>query len=1202
MEFVWTRLKRWGVPLLRQCLAATPVLLAIAVGLLLAGIWWLGPHWTWRQATPLADLPTRILATLLVLLVPLLMWAGSLRRRYGRLQAEREQLAAHAADPCLPYLHAQQCLLERNRVSFLRHLRGRHRLYQLPWYLLLGEAGAGKTSLIAGSGQNFALTEMTRSVREDKTDPPAYPIEWWISDAAVLIDAPGQFVADAPLDTPSTDAPSMQSIDKRQVPLPPGLNQRLWTHLLHWLSEKRSRRALNGVVLVVDLMQLLNGPATYRQALAQRLRTRLYELTAELGTRLPLYVVLTKLDLLAGFEELFAGLPASSREAVTGFGFSLNGVADFDAWLDEFGQQLDRFVALLGEHTLDAMASARDQAARQRLVSLQGNLAGMRPWLKGFFEQALGSDRFTTPVLVRGIYFASVMQKGLVHNPFVEIVATSHGFLPQPGDAKPRGSDRVYFAQRLFQRAIYPEAGLAGDNLKVARSKRRRLLGGSAVAALSVLLATAGWQHYFTVNRDKASMVLARSQDFSAGAIDTREDSTGHNLLAPLEQIRHALSVYGDYREAWPGVADFGLYQGRAIGPMVDQAYLSLLSRRFLPAIASGVIARMDAAPPGSDEQLAALRVYRMLEDRDNREPQRVMEWMARQWQMAYPGQGQVQAGLMRHLEYALKYADADLPQHRERVAEVQRQLRQLPLPQRVYRSVKQSAHERLPQNLDLRQEVGPAFDVIYNRSALPHSADAQAFAVPAFLTRQGYLNDFEPRIGDLATLAMIDQWVLGERGAIDYSEVDREVLAGRLRALYSADYVDSWRRTLNQLEVTEFSDLGHAVKVLEEVTGPAAPLRRLLETVSANGDLPLPVAMPAMPAVLSAAMPPAAADPARHPQSAPVRREFAALAKLLEEKPDQPAYYHEVLAAIGGLYDYGKAIQDSPDRGKAALGAVLARFSLASPDPISHLRRLADSLPEPLDVHVRQLAEHTAQVLMVEALRELEIRWDADVYRFYQQRLAGRYPFSAAGNDASLEDFEAFFGPGGRLQAFQDRYLNVFVRDNLDALRTRDKSGYLVRTDVLEQLRAAERIRETFFNNQGGLGVQFSLEPLGLSGNKRSSVLALDGQLIPYSHGPSSRVGLIWPNTLSAGPGSRVALVHARGDTSSLGYQGPWSLFRLLSSGQLYGRTDTSVDLSFRIGDGIMRYRINAEKSLNPFTRRPFSGFTLPRTLLASP
>jgi type VI secretion system protein ImpL len=146
---------------------------------------------------------------------------------------------------------------------------------------------------------------------------------------------------------------------------------------------------------------------------------------------------------------------------VTGFGFSLAGVADFDAWLDEFGQHLDRFVALLGEHTIDAMARARDQTARQRLVSLQGSLAGMRPWLRDFFERALGCDRFTTPALVRGIYFASVMQTGLVHNPFVEIVATS-----------PPATTRRRQAQGQRSRLLRPAAVSAGD-LPRSRSGRR---------------------------------------------------------------------------------------------------------------------------------------------------------------------------------------------------------------------------------------------------------------------------------------------------------------------------------------------------------------------------------------------------------------------------------------------------------------------------------------------------------------------------------------------------------------------------------------------------------------------------------------------------------------------------------------------------------------------------------------------------------
>jgi len=60
--------------------------------------------------------------------------------------------------------------------------------------------------------------------------------------------------------------------------------------------------------------------------------------------------------------------------------------------------------------------------------------------------------------------------------------------------------------------------------------------------------------------------------------------------------------------------------------------------------------------------------------------------------------------------------------------------------------------------------------------------------------------------------------------------------------------------------------------------------------------------------------------------------------------------------------------------------------------------------------------------------------------------------------------------------------------------------------------------------------------------------------------------------------------------------------MFRLLSRGSLNGRTPTSVDLSFRTGDGVMRYRLNAEKAFNPITQQPFKSFRLPRGLLQQP
>ena len=291
--------------------------------------------------------------------------------------------------------------------------------------------------------------------------------------------------------------------------------------------------------------------------------------------------------------------------------------------------------------------------------------------------------------------------------------------------------------------------------------------------------------------------------------------------------------------------------------------------------------------------------------------------------------------------------------------------------------------------------------------------------------------------------------------------------------------------------------------------------------------------------------------------------------------------------------------MHDNPDPGKAALKATLTRFSLGGADPIANLQRIAVSLPEPLNEHVKKLADQTAQVLLIAALRELEKRWDSEIYSFYRDRLASRYPFKPGGEDASLEDFEAFFGPQGRLQQFHDQYLNVFLKDNLDALYSDSLGGYLVRNNVLEQLKKAERIRDTFFNTRGQLAVQLSIEPLALSATRLSSMLSVDGQLIPYEHGAPERTGLVWPNNLGNASGSQLILVHGTGNTASLSYRGPWSLFRRLSRGHLNGHTETSVDLTFAVADGLMRYRIGAEKANNPITQRSFDGFLLPRTLL---
>jgi type VI secretion system protein ImpL len=567
---------------------------------------------------------------------------------------------------------------------------------------------------------------------------------------------------------------------------------------------------------------------------------------------------------------------------------------------------------------------------------------------------------------------------------------------------------------------------------------------------------------------------------------------------------------------------------------------------------------------------------------------------MKTRWQAAFPGDGAVQNGLMRHLAYAMKYAPSDLPAYRDRVAEIQDRLRQMPMPQRVYISMRAQAGKALASPLDLRNEIGPAFDIVYRSVDLGQDAEPQT-RIAALLTARGFHGYFEPHSGDFTELALIDQWTLGERARIEYSEADKQVLATRVRAIYNRDYIDTWQRSLNRLEVADFDDIAQAVSVLGSVISPAAPLRRLVETVRDNTSLQTPDARLPQP---EAAAPAAAAKAL---QMGAIARPFVALTEVLRATENKPSYLDESTAAVARVHDVVKGVQDSPDPGKAALGVVLDRFALKGDDAIGNLQRIAVGMPEPLNRQVKKLADESAQVLVIEALKELERRWNTEVYRFYDERLANRYPFDPASRaDASLEDFTVMFGPRGRLAQFKEQYLKLFLEDNQEALYSERHGGHLVRMDVLKQLEAADRIQDAFFNSRGALNVQFSVEPLGLSPTRRSSVLGVEGQLIPYSHGAANSVVLIWPNNLGANTESRITLVGGSGTSSSLAFRGPWSLFRLMSQARLDAVTATSVDLSFSASDGAMRYRVSAEKSNNPFTHPLFDGFALPRTLLA--
>jgi type VI secretion system protein ImpL len=1196
MDTMWRKallIGRWLLPYLKN---AAPVTLTLGVIALLAATWWLGPRWQVNGEFPLAAWQMRALVTLGVVLVVAMVWGMVLARRLRKVNVKQSEAQKEQEDPILPMERKQQRLLDRQLAALKSNLPGRKGIYRLPWYLVMGLEDAGKTSLIQRSGQTYTLTNVTRNNRGDRN---AFGFDWWIGDEGVLIDPDGELLSQSQGEGAGAE-----------------IQQRLWNHFIAWLERNRPQRPLNGVVLTIDLASLSVADPDQRRDRAILLRTRLRELMEQIGSRLPVYVTFTKMDLLYGFGPLVRTLSKQEKDRALGFTFSLENQMDSDDWLSQFVDRYTALVERLTDRLPDVLANTRDAEERAAAYSFTRQLAGLKPVLEQFLTDLLSADVFSTPAMVRGTFFTSVLQEGVPEDAFVSAAAANYQVAEPIQPAQRSGQSANLFTRELFPKIIYPEAGLAGDNRRVIQSRQRRLAVAAVVAICAGAGMTAGWQHFFIRNAEAATAVENRVQGFIDNwqPVGFEPDNTGRNLLGPLDELREATLAFGDHRRNWPLFSDMGLYRGHEVGPEVEKSYLDMLAYQYLPALMFGVMAEMGQAPDNSTERLEHLRVLRMLYDASGRRTDIVTRYMQNYWQQAFPGQSDLQQRLMGHLDYAMAHTDlARLTQEGDAVAVMtlapfrssvqwaQHELGRVATPERVYRDLEIEAEQEFRAPLELARESGPAFSTVFTRVdgygepvVSDGSGEEDPLTIPALLTREGLEKWFLRKSGSVTELALVDAWVLGRRDNVEFSKADEARLLASLQTLYAEHYAEAWRTALSRIDIQRFEDLNHGVRILESLTSGHEPLASLLGQVRHNTRL-VPSAE-----VESAAARELLEQSPHFRMLQDIERQFAELNDLTRDNGDQPTGLEQIMLVVGELHEYMRNIQEAPDKGKAALVAARARMGLQGADPIFTLQRMADNQPEPLNRLLTRLATESWRVVLDQAVAQLEREWYREVYQPFQQNLARHYPFNPdSGRDVALQDFERFFAPGGVLDAFYQDNLKLFLEDHPEQVGDARRAG-LVRGAVLTSLENADRIRRAYFTRGGSLDVEFSLEPLNLSANKRRSVVNVDGQLVEFSHGPRQSIPLVWPNTLRDSVESRITLVPVQVNRSprSLSESGPWALFRLLDKADITGVSSSAVDVRFRVDDGDMRYRLHAASNTNPFTQQLLAGYRIPRSL----
>ncbi|MCA6976229.1 type VI secretion system membrane subunit TssM [Pectobacterium carotovorum] len=1155
---------RKQLPKLKPSWLLLGVLLWVVV-LVLA--WWLGPRLTVGESRPLQGIWGRVVFTLVWLWLAFSYSAWMVWRRVQQMRAERHEQQVIEQDPLQVYVDSQQTFLDRWLDAFQTQL-GKRALYAMPWYLTIGLAGSGKSSLIHRANP---ANKMNPKLDAELRDVAAgQQVSSWVGESAVIWDPSGQLLAQPELEG--------DSLGQRHA--------RLWQHLLQWLSENRRRQPLNGLVLTLDISWLAQAGVADRKAYAQVMRARLQEISVNINTRLPVYIALTRLDMLSGFDKVYRQLNREARQAVLGVTFTPQ-ASNSKGWLEELERFWDEWVTHLNDNLPDMLLTQSDRSVRNSLFSFVRQLAGVKDYVMEVLTETLatGEDR---AFLIRGVYVSSVYQQGVPFDAFAQSASRRYQ-LPEPINPALRGESNTFFVQRLFPDVIFPEASLAGENRLHSLYRRRRLSIGVGCMLLASLALVGSWHHFYRVNEEAGRNVLTKAQAFIGTNELEGQPGYGYQQLPRLNLIRDATLSFGNYHERTPLLADLGLYQGGKIGPYVEGTYLQMLNQRFLPAVMQGLLEDLNQAPANSEQKLTILRVMRMLDDASGRNKALVEQFMAQRWQKAFPGQGNVQEQLMQHLDYALERTDwhqareqkdavaiSTFAPFNQPITLAQQELSKLPMYQRVYQSLVMKATQVLPPDLAIRDEVGPTFDPVFSLR------NDKAGSVPRLLTYPGFSDYYLKQDKALLELTALDAWVLGQRERAQFSEADRREILRQVNDRYITDYINQWQKVLANIDVQTLDTPEQALDILTDITGNDQPFQRVLTTVSDNTRIRK-----------------LADDDNDTAQSINTRtgRPFMTINAALSGRGEQGPLVQEVNQKLTDLYHYLDQIVNATDPGQAALKAVQARQGNKFADPVFALQQYARSLPAPLDRWVGQLAGESASLVTGLAMSSLNQEWLDKVVTPFNEKLADRYPFDPSSNkDVPLSEMEMFFMTGGTLDSFYQTNLKAMMESGM----LEEGMASPLQAELVKQLERANRIRQTLFNAQGSLEVHFVLEPLELTANKRRSVLNLDGQLLEYSHGRRQKTPLVWPNSMRDGAESKLTLVPDDRERSprSLSFSGPWAMFRLINSDQLTQVNENTFDVRFSLENGAMTYRVYTDASHNPFAGGLFSQFTLPDSL----
>ena len=1123
------------------------------------------------------------------------------------------------------------------KTSKLGLTRGAAALYELPWYMIIGNPAAGKSSAIAHSGLTFPIpgSKAVQGVGGTRN------CDWFFTTDGILLDTAGRY--------------STQEGDRAE-----------WFSFLELLKKHRRRAPINGILIAVSVAELTAGPASASMELAKSLRTRVQELTERLGVYAPVYVVFTKADLIAGFSDFFHDAERSERDRVWGATLRYNRRSTPQDVLAFFDTHFDELHDGLKELSLANMAGNRSTRMRPGVFTFPLEFAAIRSPLRAFLSTLFEENTYQFKPVFRGFYFTSALQEGQVQDLSSKRVASRFDLALNDRKgveaAEETQAGDGYFLLELFRKVIFADKDLVKRYANPASTR----LKYAAFFAATVLLGAAlgGWSWSYMGNVQLVANVQA-DLDKVMRMQDKRIDL--QSRLEALDILQDRIEQLSRYREDQPWALSFGLYQGEKLERKLRDEYFAGVRAVMVEPVAGAletmlaeVNAHADALDPNAQaapsskpgqpyqevsptnvaDAYNALKTYLMLGDKRHAEPGHLNDQLTRYWRtwLAANRGAMPQEQMIRSAERLLSFHlsqihDQAWPQVTLKLSlldsareNLRRVVRGTPARERVYADIKTRAATRFPA-VTVARIVGD------NDAGLV----AGSHAVSGAFTRAAWDKYVQGAIRDASNRELQStDWVLKTVAKDDLTlEGSPEQIQKTLVDMYKAEYAKEWARFVQGVTVTDLRGFDSSVLAMNRLGDPqASPIARLLKAIYEETSWDNPAAAranlgktertlanwfkevilrraPSDARTLADAAGPLAAGQAG--AMGPIGREFAGVARLVGPREKEASLMNGYLDCLSRLRTRLNQLKNQGDPGPGAkqfMQQTLEGNGSELADALKYvdeqmLTGMSDAQKAALrPLLVRPLVQ-TFAMIVLPSESEINKTWQAQVLEPFQKSLADKYPFSPGSKmEATSAEIGQVFGPEGVVAKFVNTSMGPLVinRGSMLTARTWADIGITLAPQAVSGFPGwvAPLSSNGVAPVSGGAPQKvFQLQAQPAPGTTEYTI-EIDGQQLRYRNTPP-----VWTNMVFPGPGpagARVSAVTFDGRTVELFNEaGQFGMRKMIEASTQTRKSGGVNELRWVSGNLaiVVDLRVVSNAEAASSSGKGFQGLRLPQTIV---